>query len=516
MMSEKISNALLKMIIFLFFLMIIFSIFFIIQSSNFNINNVGRLFLPFLVVILLILLKNFFKLKSSYINILKKDYFQNKMLFIFIFILFVTQFFLIRTVSLPIGWDVGTIHKGLESIATNPNYLSDYLSTYPNNAFFFFTLYNFGSFINIIPSNSDNIWYFMQIINIILIDITIIGLYLVSLKLKNTTVANICVVIFVLTFGFSFWIFVPYTDTYVLPFIIFSLYFYINFKYSNNWISKIGYAFAFSVLLTVAYLLKPTSLILLIAIVLLEIIYILKSNFSIKQIKLFMYFIIAFGLPFFSVLSVWNYYVDSQSVVKIDRKKAMPMTHFIMMGLKDDGGYDRDDVIKTKSYVSKRDKVNFNIRTIKERLNEYGLIGYFNFLVYKFNKNVNRGDFGWGVDGLKLESFSNNYSKSNKFTKYLVDIYKFDGSRVNNLKFFMQILWLVTFIGLLLGLKKIDFSSELGFFTMLLLICLLGANLFLLIFEGGRSRYLIQFSPYIYLLSAIGYSNVINLKNKID
>lgn len=38
--------------------------------------------------------------------------------------------------------------------------------------------------------------------------------------------------------------------------------------------------------------------------------------------------------------------------------------------------------------------------------------------------------------------------------------------------------------------------------------------MFLLLFEGGRSRYLIQFLPFFYLLSAIGWESVLTTANR--
>lgn len=67
------------------------------------------------------------------------------------------------------------------------------------------------------------------------------------------------------------------------------------------------------------------------------------------------------------------------------------------------------------------------------------------------------------------------------------------------LKAINDILWIITLIFMLFSLCAKDWI------TLLLKYVVLGFALFLLLFEGGRSRYLIQFLPYVFLLSGIGF-----------
>ena len=64
-----------------------------------------------------------------------------------------------------------------------------------------------------------------------------------------------------------------------------------------------------------------------------------------------------------------------------------------------------------------------------------------------------------------------------------------------------QIIWLIMIIGMI---KATRFSFESNDF---LLLALLGGLAFLMIFEGGKSRYLIQFIPQILLLAGRGWEN---------
>lgn len=56
--------------------------------------------------------------------------------------------------------------------------------------------------------------------------------------------------------------------------------------------------------------------------------------------------------------------------------------------------------------------------------------------------------------------------------------------------------------------------------VQLLKYTVIGFFVFLLLFEGGRSRYIIQFLPFLLILSSIGVDNFISIFNiqriKID
>ncbi|OXE60580.1 hypothetical protein ADH69_08455 [Limosilactobacillus reuteri] len=48
--------------------------------------------------------------------------------------------------------------------------------------------------------------------------------------------------------------------------------------------------------------------------------------------------------------------------------------------------------------------------------------------------------------------------------------------------------------------------------SLVIKLTILGGFIFLLLFEGGRSRYLIQFLPYLITLSSLGISQFLDKK----
>jgi hypothetical protein len=69
-------------------------------------------------------------------------------------------------------------------------------------------------------------------------------------------------------------------------------------------------------------------------------------------------------------------------------------------------------------------------------------------------------------------------------------------------RYFSQILWVgISF--LVFSFSLISFNYQKLFYFWLKL-SLIGSFLFLLIFEGGSSRYLIQFFPFLLMCAALG------------
>ena len=73
----------------------------------------------------------------------------------------------------------------------------------------------------------------------------------------------------------------------------------------------------------------------------------------------------------------------------------------------------------------------------------------------------------------------------------------------------MQILWIFTLFGMYLTTVSFD-KKQISYREIIIKLTIIGAMMFLLLFEGGRSRYLIQFLP----LSAIGWESVLTTANR--
>ena len=244
----------------------------------------------------------------------------------------------------------------------------------------------------------------------------------------------------------------------------------------------------------ISFLIKPSSIIYIISWTIVELIKKIKdSHFSFENIVVICLIIGSISLP----IATFNSFINNQKIIQIDSNKAMPWTHFVMMGLKGNGGYNFNDVERDKKIIDPTLRKKSNVEEIKRRLAEYKVTGYVQFLTQKHFNNSDRGDFGWGKDGTPQipETKSKNW-----FQTFLRDLYYQQGKKTNILRFYMQIIWIVIIFGLFFTFKS-NLNSNLLSYIKLTII---GAFVYLLLFEGGRSRYLIQYLPFILILSSIG------------
>lgn len=122
------------------------------------------------------------------------------------------------------------------------------------------------------------------------------------------------------------------------------------------------------------------------------------------------------------------------------------------------------------------------------------------------------GTFGWGLEGTYLSVFNKNSSfKNNTFQrKFYLNTQGVAKPDSYNFRFIQQILWIFVLLLSIFGL----FQNSL--FNFYIKVAIIGFSIFLLIFEGGRSRYLIQFLPLLLLLSSNGWNSLARLKNRIN
>lgn len=175
------------------------------------------------------------------------------------------------------------------------------------------------------------------------------------------------------------------------------------------------------------------------------------------------------------------------------------MVHFVAMGMTGNGGYNTADTemdLKIKSPIKRRQK---NIKLIRQRLKGFqGVTNYGKFLIQKQINNTADGSFSWGSDIVTKTNQSNSVTRNRTIIRKL---YAKEGQTQPNTfeyRFFAQLVWSASLI-LILFTIKLD-SWRIQFFKY----GIVGFMLFLLIFEGGRSRYVIQFLPLVLVLATVG------------
>ncbi|SEK53412.1 conserved hypothetical integral membrane protein [Alkalibacterium pelagium] len=506
---EKIGTFLLDLLDYIFLLIIGFTLFLSLQNNKLRLENIHEyVFTAVLVVILIISSLCFskkirIKTKETVISFFRKVYSKITVLTIILFVsVVIFQIILLYHITTPIGWDVGSIFRGVINLPENPNRLNNYLSVNPNNSFFAFSMFLITQVLNrLSPSGSfGETWLAWQLFNTFLLDVGFVLIFLAGKKLFNREIAYISFYLSFIPLSLSPWILVPYTDVIMIPVIGFIFYMYALLKSEDaSLIWRVVLSSAIGILTGVSFLLKPSSVIFLIAWFLIEVLKVITwKKYSLINSKVIL--VVLFISSFVGTIEVYNIFESNQQLITIEEERAKPWLHFVNMGLTGDGGWNIEDTHAVRDLPDQESKREYSRTEIINRLQDHGVFGYPQFLAEKHRNNSDRGDFGWGFDGVqqKPEDPPINY-----FATMMRDTYYQASGKTDNIRFFMQIFWVITLIGLLFTYNKNDRKL----FTKILKLGILGAFLYLLLFEGGRSRYLIQYLPMFYILSAYGWSN---------
>lgn len=306
---------------------------------------------------------------------------------------------------------------------------------------------------------------------------------------------------------------IPYSDTVsflLCPVLIYS---FIALFNANDKKKHIIYGILIGLELTFDYFIKPSLTIIFIAAFITFVLFIIskKDNGQWKMFALSLLFItISFGC---SYVALNNYLNNHNGVVKIDKTRSFPLTHFAAMGIKGDGGFNDIDFQNSLNTIDAKQRSKDSISLVKQRYRDLGgKLGYQKFLIHKQIMNSADGTFGWGLEGTYLSVFNKNSSfKNNTFQrKFYLNTQGVAKPDSYNFRFIQQILWIFVLLLSIFGL----FQNSL--FNFYIKVAIIGFSIFLLIFEGGRSRYLIQFLPLLLLLSSNGWNSLARLKNRIN
>nr|WP_302598881.1 hypothetical protein [uncultured Cellulosilyticum sp.] len=486
-------------IIFTFFLSILtYSAIFTNNATCYSFSMSRQIFYVIVGVVVLLLF---------YLILHKKiEELSNKAIYIIIattmFILVIFQIRIILQTYTPIGWDVGYIIGGASTtINVDNTEYSGYFTLYPNNLFLTFVFKAIYLCINLFGTFS-NIWLMASLVNTVAIDISLLLVFYIVKKMIHNKYALYAYLLCIVTYGTFAWMIVPYSDTMALPLTtgVFALYL---FKRSNNkkvinWICNIG----MGILLWINYMIKPTAIIIFIAIYLVELAFgvinsKLKNTLKSVGMSLIIMIVIYSGMTI-----AWNRFIEIQPYFKIEQEKSVPMQHFMMMGLTQSGEFygmwNEEDINCTLSYATTEERKVANVIKIKEKLKDYGAFGYLDYVMKKARWITSEGTFFWFGEG----NFANSREIDNSLFK---NLWYPEGKYYDMYQYISQTVWIwiliMCSIPLYFMFKKK--SNQYDYWHSIIRCTLMGIILFILLFEG-RSRYLILYLPFFCILAIMG------------
>ncbi len=393
-------------------------------------------------------------------------------------------------------WDVDKIVKTAAS--TDGGDEVGYFFMYPNNLFLVFLFHGFKPVFQLVnvPFESG-----LVIINVLAIDFSVLLAFLTARRLFGVKSALMALLLLLLLVMFFPWISCPYSDTMSMPFVIGTFYFFIRAT-SESGKRSVAFGALSGLFVTVGTMIKASSLVMMVAILLVQIVanrkrYFLKRPFRKRAVR------ILAGMISAVVITVGSFsaYCALQRFMDVGFGSAVPVVHFMAMGLGETetdtyvayGGYSADDTKYTFSLKTAQEKSAENWTKYFERLKEEGFSGYMKFLAKKARWVMSDGTFYWGGEagGKDMEDPEGAVQEAFYPT----------GKYIRAYKMIAQGLW-VCVLGCAAVLPRKKFGER-NTNESVLACSLIGILLFILLMEG-RSRYIILYLPVFAVLAGQG------------
>lgn len=419
-------------------------------------------------------------------------------------LLFALQFRFDYALYHPVGWDVSAIVQGAQDLSSL--HLNDYFSWFPNNLLLVYLIHGLLQVYKYF--GGQNVWLYLAVVNTALVDTAAVFVFFIGRKLWGVSAGFFSFGIFILLFGFSPWILVPYSDTFSMWIPASVLLFFLCARDAKHLPVRLTLYFFAGLLSMAGFFLKPFTLMITAAILLIGFI---QSLQSVKRFSAFLLAGTMLAAGCGCALALDRTLVADCFSGQIDSAKGIPFTHFLMMGLNIQvsgatgrelyGAYNAEDYRITLQQQTKQEKIARNLQVIQERLQAFGPAGYAEFLVKKADWIFSDGVFWVEGEGDDVDTLS---VASDPVSCIIQSFFRFYGWNFHWYSDIAQAIWILTlfFIICPLFLRKDDYKDTV---VMICRISLLGLLFYLLLSEA-RSRYLISFLPIASVLAGYGFS----------
>lgn len=446
-----------------------------------------------------------------------------------ILIIFLMQFIIAKFTYARYGWDCGEVITDIYNFINNQDFNYLYYAQYPNNIGIFIIIKNVIEiakyFVDI--QAIHNCFFSAMIFNIIMVDIASIFTFLTIKKVLGNKSSYLSLIFILPLMLFSPYINIPYTDTISMIFPIIILYLYICIKeLPKERIKKYILSFLLGMLMLIGVFIKPTVIIMPIAIIIIGILNLNKEKLKniVYSIIVMIFFIMGCGISYLGY-NIQKNQIFGELISKQEQEDfKRSYTHFLMMGMQERqndvigdgknqtlyGTYNVQDDLNTYSIKGYKEKQEYNLKIIKERLKNFGIIGYIKFLYNKANWILSDGTFYYGYEGTWIVDGYQNQNKVAKIVQKFITVdskaYKYITANI------MQISWLIILLGLMLS-----YSKEKNEYLDIGKLAIIGIILFILIFEG-RARYLVNYIPIFIFIGVdglkISLNKILTMKDK--
>lgn len=495
---KSLSNGLDKVIKLIFGLFAAASVLTAFKTPNFSFLPFWGKFLGLLLVIGLIILLLQPKIYQRFKNfVLPKRY-----LALVLGLLFVYQLLFYWQLTILSGWDPGVIIQNAGGAFSQAYFSWNY-----NNTFLLLIehgIYRLAIDTGLMPT----ILKALLVANALVLDLAVLGMYFIGKRLKDAHFGTVLFSLGLLFWGLSPWILEFYSDTLGLLAVVGLSLLALKISQATAHGPRSLWTILYTLLSIASYLLKPTTLIISMAFVIILMLHALKQRLNWRQFLVGLLYTIGALSIFVIGNQMYTHYVYHNltftvegKAYKLDPQLKTPPSHFIAMGLAGIGGYNDADPIATHNVKTYQARDAMNRRKIRQRLHNYGVVGYLKFLRVKFNNNIANGNFVW--DGDINFNHKQLHYPINLISRLSAAFNLIDGRFRNPMRWLNQVTWIIllSFSFMSIFVKP---TEKFNFLRLNQLI-ILGMQIYLLIFEGGTSRYVFMWLPCFVITGLYGY-----------
>lgn len=428
-------------------------------------------------------------------NFLEKYYV--KILIAFLMIMFSIQVVCGYFLEITPKWDFYNVYQGAVDWAETGSFsdFNRYYYMYPNNLgsmALFTLLFKLVGLFGI-----DDYYMVATTFNAMLNILMMLVVFLICKKLLSVKSGIFSLYIFAVSLPSYFGASVFYTDVLTMLFPVLFYFLYLKFREEADVKKQIFWAVLMGLDAFIGMKLKLTVLIVVIAVCIELII-----NFNIKRtcIAVCVVSIVVFaGNTCFNEV-IYNGHLDKE----IAEEKNFPVTHWIMMGLQGDGGFDQNDENFSNSFTKAKDRNKAIRQRIKIRMNNLGSKGLFNLAVKKAVKCFGVGTYelsAFFYHGMVRNTILNQYVVANgkyygKYRLFCTGIY---------LCFFVLMVF-----GIFYNVYSLISKKEDMVYNIVPALSVFGLFLFLIMWETA-ARYITNYIPMIYIGAVSGMADLGNL-----
>lgn len=472
-----------------------------ISNTSFIISNRILFLIAVLVVTGICALR--VRVKGKWIGFIVKH--ENLCVIMVSAILLMVQLVIVYETIFQTSWDVVAVWYGSHWAALRDidgiTEMSEYFSIYPNNLFLVFIFSSILKLNMVLGEPISNGGMLLAMVQCLLINVTGVLVYKCARNYAGIAASWGIYLVYAILIGTSGWIVLPYSDGMGIIFPTLLLYLYIRFKHCMTGKGKYLYWAALFVVGVVAYHVKPFTVIVLIAVMLIELIRCFIKLLDKSCQKRVKSWVICGIIMVLSVLLCSGIIssVNHSLGFRLDRERELGIPHYLMMGVNRDtwGGYSYDDMEFGRE-EKKEERNREEWKEFSRRIHEMGLSGYGELFVHKASKSFLDGTFGWGTN----ESFYTEIYpvRGNSLCEILRSWYYGFESLYPYNAVIRQLLWIIVLILVPFAAYK---KSILRDDEKVLFLAVLGFMLYLQIFES-HARYVFVFAPLFMILAFIG------------